>query len=44
MKTGSEFFYGAGARGLLGRMVRLIGEVPPLWALYWASNESFERT
>ena len=37
--TGSEFFYGVDARGLLGRMARIAGEVPPLWASYWASNE-----
>ena len=40
--TGSELFYGVGAGGLLGRMVRLVGEVPPLWASYWASNESLK--
>ena len=37
--TGSQFFYGVGVRGLLGRMARIVGEVPPHWTSYWASNE-----
>ena len=37
--TGGAFFYGVGGRGLIGRMARIFGEVPPHWAAYWASNE-----
>jgi hypothetical protein len=37
--TGCAFFHGVGARGLLGAMARMVGEVPSLWASYWASNE-----
>ena len=28
----TELFYGVGAHGLLGRMARLVGGVPRLWA------------
>ena len=37
--TACEFFYGVGARGLIGRMARIVGEVPSHRASYWASNE-----
>ena len=41
MYTGSEFFYGVlCAHDLLCRLRRLVGEVPPLWASFLASNES----
>jgi hypothetical protein len=37
--AGGTFFYGVGARGLLNRMAQTVGQLPPLWASYWASNE-----
>jgi hypothetical protein len=40
--TGCELFYGVGARGLIARMARIFGEVPPHWASYWASNENLK--
>jgi hypothetical protein len=36
-------FYGVGARGLLHRMVHIVGQLPPLWESYWALERPEDR-
>jgi len=39
----STLFYGVDGGGLLSRMVEMVGQVPPAWEPYWASDAYLQK-